>query len=161
MSSLIDDMLTFSRIGRTGLQTRRIETRAVIDRIVNYYSEEIAARHATVIIGELPPMQCDPTLIQSLFSNLLSNALKYSRGVENPRLEIGYDPEKEAFFVKDNGIGFEMQYHDKIFHVFQRLHLPEEYEGRESGLPSSNGSPNVTRARSGQNRPKAQERPFL
>ncbi len=134
MSALIDDMLTFSRIGRTGLQLRKVDARPVIDRIVEYYAEDVAARKVQVTIGDLPTLYCDPTLVQSLFSNLISNALKYSRGVASPRVDIGYDGGKGAFFVKDNGVGFEMQYHDKIFQVFQRLHLPEEYEGTGIGL---------------------------
>ncbi len=134
MSSLIDDMLTFSRIGRSGLQFRTVDPRAVVERIVEYFAQDISGRNVQMVIGDLPLLHGDPTLMQSLFSNLISNALKYSRDAGSPRVEIGYDAGKAAFFVKDNGVGFDMQYHDKIFQVFQRLHLPEEYEGTGIGL---------------------------
>ncbi len=134
MSLLIDDMLTFSRIGRAELQLKRTNFTDIIRNILEYYANEIEARKISVTVGELPEIKCDPILIQSLFSNLVSNALKYTRDIEKARIIIGYDEQKKAFFVKDNGIGFEMQYHDKIFQVFQRLHLPEEYEGTGIGL---------------------------
>lgn len=134
MAALIDDMLAFSRIGRADLQFRALDCRAVIDRIVEFYAAEIGNRQVSLVVGDLPRIQCDPTLIQSLFSNLLANALKYTRDVARPEIEIGFDRTAGAIFVKDNGVGFDMQYHDKIFQVFQRLHLPEEYEGTGIGL---------------------------
>ncbi len=134
MSVLIDDMLTFSRIGRTELQLRRTSCRDMISSIIEYYANEIAAKNISISLGAVPDIHGDPVLIQSLFSNLVSNALKYTRTIEKPEIMIGYDMQKEAIFVKDNGIGFDMQYHDKIFQVFQRLHLPEEYEGTGIGL---------------------------
>lgn len=134
MSALIDDMLTFSRIGRADLQLRALDCRAVIDRVAELYAAEIESRQVTLTVGDLPRIQCDPTLVQSLFSNLFSNALKYTRDVARPEITVGFDRAAGALFVKDNGIGFEMQYHDKIFQVFQRLHLPEKYEGTGIGL---------------------------
>jgi light-regulated signal transduction histidine kinase (bacteriophytochrome) len=85
-------------------------------------------------VHDLPEINCDTVLMQSLFSNLISNALKYSRNTEHPEIEVGYDNVQNVIFVRDNGMGFEMQYHDKIFQIFQRLHLPEEYEGTGIGL---------------------------
>ncbi|MEW6108362.1 MAG: ATP-binding protein [Nitrospirota bacterium] len=134
MSLLIDDMLTFSRIGRAELQVRRTNCIDIIKNILEYYSGEIDERKIKISVGELPVIKCDSTLMQSLFSNLLSNALKFTRDTEKPEISIGYDKQKEAIFVRDNGIGFDMQYHDKIFQVFQRLHLPEEYHGTGIGL---------------------------
>lgn len=134
MSLLIDDMLTFSRIGRTELQFKRMSCAEIINPILEYYAPEIEKRKVSVILQELPEINGDPALMQSLFANLISNAFKYSRNAEQPEIVIGYDKNKKAIFVKDNGVGFEMKYHDKVFQVFQRLHLPEEYEGTGIGL---------------------------
>ena len=85
-------------------------------------------------VGDLPELLCDQNMIQQVFSNLISNGIKYSKETEQPKVKIGFDENLKAFYVKDNGIGFEMQYHDKIFQVFQRLQLPEDYEGTGIGL---------------------------
>ncbi len=134
MSVLIDDMLTFSRIGRTELQFRIISFKNIISPILEYFTEEIASRKISVTTEDIPMINCDAVLMQSLFTNLISNAIKFTRNTEHPEITIGFDNEKKAIFVKDNGIGFDMQYHDKIFQVFQRLHLPEEYPGTGIGL---------------------------
>lgn len=134
MSLLIDDMLTFSRIGRAELQLKRTRCRDIIGSIVEHLANEIKTRNVSVIVGELPDMDCDSILMHSLFLNLISNALKFTRTSERPEITIGYDRERQSVFVHDNGIGFDMRYHDKIFQVFQRLHLPEEYEGTGIGL---------------------------
>lgn len=134
MSLLIDDMLTFSRIGRTELQLRPISSKTVIRNVLEYYANEIEARNVTVSVGELPGIYGDQGLLQSLFANLISNALKFTRQTQKPEIAIGYDKRENFFFIRDNGIGFDMQYHDKIFQVFQRLHLPEEYDGTGIGL---------------------------
>ncbi len=134
MSALIDDMLTFSRIGRSELASKRIHTGALIRRILESNSHEIETRGVQITVGELPRIQGDPLLVESMMSNLISNALKFTKKVENPAITIGFDEQRRAFFIRDNGIGFDMQYHDKIYQVFQRLHLPEEYEGTGIGL---------------------------
>lgn len=134
MSMLIDDILAFSRIGRTELQVRHTSPKNIVNGILVYYAGEISARGVAITMGDLPEVRGDPTLLQSLFANLLSNALKYTRKTASPKIEIGYDAGQNALFVRDNGIGFDMQYHDKIFQVFQRLHLPEEFEGTGIGL---------------------------
>lgn len=87
-------------------------------------------------IDELPFVECDPTLTRQVFQNLIGNALKYSRPRASTVIEIG-QMEKEGekvIFVKDNGVGFDMKYSDKLFGVFQRLHLAEEFEGTGIGL---------------------------
>lgn len=134
MSLLIDDILTFSRIGRSSIQLKTTNCREVIAPVIENYAEEIKRRSVKITIGELPAIKCDFAMMQSLFSNLVSNALKFTKDTQKPEIVIGYDNKKKAFFVRDNGIGFDMQYHDKIFQVFQRLHLPEEYEGTGIGL---------------------------
>ena len=134
MSMLIDDILALSRAGRTELQRRPVRSEDIINIVLKDFSEDIRSRGITVKVGNLPIINCDSILIQTVFSNLVSNAIKFAQGKERPEIEIGFDEEKDAIFVKDNGIGFDMRYHDKIFQVFQRLHLPEEYEGTGIGL---------------------------
>jgi PAS domain S-box-containing protein len=134
MSSLIDDILTLSRAGRTELQLKSVEFSDIINNAIKDFSEEIESKGVYLRIGEVPAIRCDPTLMQAVFSNLISNAIKFTREKEKPEIEIGFDEKKDAIFVKDNGIGFDMQYRDKIFQVFQKLHLPDEYEGTGIGL---------------------------
>lgn len=134
MSLLIDDMLAFSRVGRTEIQFKKTSCVEIIKPILEYYGPEIEKRTVSVMLQKLPEINCDPVLMQSAFSNLISNAFKYSRKARQPEIIIGYDKKRKAIFVKDNGVGFEMKYHDKVFQVFQRLHLPEEYEGTGIGL---------------------------
>jgi light-regulated signal transduction histidine kinase (bacteriophytochrome) len=134
MSMLIDDILAFSRIGRADLTFRKIPAGAIVRSVLDQFSMEIEKRNVSVVVHDLPEINCDTVLMQSLFSNLISNALKYSRNTEHPEIEVGYDKLQNVIFVRDNGMGFEMQYHDKIFQIFQRLHLPEEYEGTGIGL---------------------------
>lgn len=134
MATLIDDMLTFSRIGRTELQMRDAGCMELIRAVLEHYADEIRMRNIVIAVEKLPVIACDPTLMQSLFANLISNAIKFTRDAGSPRITVGYDAGRQAFFVRDNGVGFEMKYHDKIFQVFQRLHLPEEYAGTGIGL---------------------------
>jgi two-component system sensor kinase len=134
MSTLIDDILALSRAGRIELQLRPIEFIDIINNIMKDFREEIESRGISLKIGAVPKIRCDSTLMQTVFSNLISNAIKFTQGKEKPEIEIGFDEKKDALFVRDNGIGFDMQYYDKIFQVFQRLHLPEEYEGTGIGL---------------------------
>jgi signal transduction histidine kinase len=134
MSALIDDMLTFSRIGRTELVSKRVNCSAILGKILESNAHEIESRKIQVTIEKLPFIKGDPVLIESMLSNLISNALKFTRNAENPKIVVGFDDGIKAIFIRDNGIGFDMQYHDKIYQVFQRLHLPEEYEGTGIGL---------------------------
>ncbi len=134
MSLLIDDMLTFSRIGRAEIQLRRTNLNDVVKSVLGYYKNEIEGKNVSIHVENLPVVKCDSIMMQSVFSNLISNALKFTVHNEKPEIVIGYDSTNKVVFVKDNGIGFDMQYHEKIFQVFQRLHLPEEYEGTGIGL---------------------------
>jgi light-regulated signal transduction histidine kinase (bacteriophytochrome) len=82
----------------------------------------------------LPVCLADPTLLYQVFANLISNALKYTRHRNPAEIEIGWDEAQQAYFVKDNGAGFDMQYAEKLFGVFQRLHRADEFEGTGVGL---------------------------
>lgn len=134
MSMLIDDILALSRAGRAELQLRPVKFNDIINNVIKDLKEEIETKGISLKIGDVPVVTCDLILMQTVFSNLLSNAVKYTHNKGTPQIEIGFDETKDAMFVKDNGVGFDMQYHDKIFQVFQRLHLPEEYEGTGIGL---------------------------
>ena len=90
-----------------------------------------------IVIGELPECFADSSLLRQVFINLLMNAVKFSRKCDNPRIEVNYyqrDDSEIVYFVKDNGVGFDMNFADKLFGVFQRLHDPDEFEGIGAGL---------------------------
>jgi hypothetical protein len=95
-----------------------------------------AVRNAEFTVGSMPECQADPLLIRQVLANLIENALKYSSRRETPRVEVGaiIRGEKKVYFVRDNGIGFDMKYVDKLFGVFHRLHSNQEFEGTGIGL---------------------------
>jgi len=97
---------------------------------------EMQNREVEIKIGELPTIQGDPTLLKQVFANLLQNALKFTRKREITTIEVGYQPgdDEPVFFIKDNGVGFDMRYANKLFGVFQRLHRAEDFEGTGIGL---------------------------
>ena len=131
MGTLVDDLLAFSRLGRQSLTRQSVEMTELAAQVLADLRIEQAGRTMEVQIGDLPACQGDPSLLKQVFVNLLTNALKFTRTREVTRIEIGYD---SAYFVRDNGVGFDMRYADKLFGVFQRLHRAEEYEGTGVGL---------------------------
>ncbi len=134
MGNLIDDILYFSRAGRTELNLRPLDCNNMMNDVLRGFIEVMKEKDIEIKVEDLPVVMGDSTLLQSVFNNLVSNAIKFSKKNERAKIVIGYDGDKKAVFVKDNGIGFDMNYHDKIFQLFQRLHLPEEYEGTGLGL---------------------------
>ena len=138
MGHLVDDLLDFSRLGRQAIRTDRVSIRSLVDRAMAQLSPSLDGRQIELVIGDLPDSECDPALIEQVFINLLSNAFKYSRRREHARVEVGVvDPKESAtpvFFVRDNGAGFDMEYANKLFGVFQRLHSSEDFEGTGVGL---------------------------
>jgi light-regulated signal transduction histidine kinase (bacteriophytochrome) len=112
------------------------ELSALVKEVITLLGPETERRQVEWKIGRLPFIDCDPTLIRQVFQNLISNALKYSRPRSPAVIEIGQAEKegKRVIFVKDNGVGFEMKYADRLFGVFQRLHLAEEFEGTGIGL---------------------------
>lgn len=139
MGRLIDDLLAFSRLGRQALNRQPVALADLAGGALRELLEEQAERHVQVIIGDLPLCQADPILLKQVFVNLLANALKFTRQREAPAIEIGCCREAgnqndPVYFVKDNGVGFDMKYVHKLFGVFQRLHRAEEYEGTGVGL---------------------------
>lgn len=134
MSQLIDDMLSFSRAGRTELRLEQVGMNLLINNALRDFTEVIKEKDIDVKVEEMPELLCDQKMIQQVFANLISNAIKYSSEENRPHVKIGFNETLKAFYVTDNGIGFDMRYHDKIFLVFQRLQLPEEYDGTGIGL---------------------------
>ncbi|MBI3045640.1 MAG: response regulator [Betaproteobacteria bacterium] len=134
MARLIDDLLAFSRLGRKPIATAPFDMTALAREV----AEELAAGYpsAKIEIAELPPALGDRTLLKQVWANLIGNALKYSAKRESPRVEIGGRPngQENEYWVRDNGVGFDMRYADKLFGVFQRLHRQEEFPGTGVGL---------------------------
>ncbi|ARN21928.1 PAS domain-containing sensor histidine kinase [Piscinibacter gummiphilus] len=132
MGQLIDDLLAFSRLGRQALTRRPVDTSMLVREALETLAPMRQGRVVDVHIGELPPSDCDPAMLRQVWINLLSNALKYTRNRPEAHVEVGFDgPE---FFVRDNGTGFDMKHAHKLFHVFERLHRMDEFEGTGVGL---------------------------
>ncbi len=136
MGRLVDDLLAFSRLNRQPLNKQRVSPADIARQTLADLRSEQDGRQIEIAIGELPTCQADPALVKQVFANLLSNALKFTRRREVARIEIGCQQTDGecVYFVKDNGVGFDMQYVHKLFGVFQRLHRAEEYEGTGVGL---------------------------
>ena len=137
MGRLIDGLLAFSRLSRQPLHKQTIVSAELVRQVLESLSDEQAGRRVEISMGELLPCQGDPLLLKQVWVNLLSNALKFTRQREMARIEIGCQTNadgEQVYFVKDNGVGFDMQYAGKLFGVFQRLHRTEEYEGTGVGL---------------------------
>jgi len=137
MGRLIDDLLKFSRLSRQPLSKQRVELAELVHQAIEALDSEQKERRVEISVGELPVCQGDPALLRQVWVNLLSNALKFTRQREMARIEIGCQTNadgEQVYFVKDNGVGFDMQYAGKLFGVFQRLHRTEEYEGTGVGL---------------------------
>jgi len=136
MGQLIDDLLTFSRLGRKGMTFSNIDMSVIAKEVFEQLQFAEGERSVQLKLNALPPANCDLAMIREVFSNFLSNALKYTRPNEAAVIEIAgrTDGEELIYSVKDNGVGFDMKYADKLFRVFQRLHGPEEFEGTGIGL---------------------------
>jgi signal transduction histidine kinase len=136
MGVLIDDLLAFSRIGRSEMRTVAIRVKQIVQEAIGELREETKERDIAWKIGELPEIHGDPSLLRLVLVNLISNALKFTRPRPRAEIEIGCTEEEDefVFFVKDNGVGFDMNYAEKLFGVFQRLHHRDEFEGTGIGL---------------------------
>lgn len=136
MGTLIDDLLAFSRVGRSSISYSTINMRAIVKKVFEDITNEEDRNRITFRIKNLSNVTGDASLIRQAVTNLLSNAIKYSSGNEHPVITVTSAPgEGEIIFsVTDNGIGFNMKYVDKLFNVFQRLHSDREFEGNGVGL---------------------------
>ena len=136
MGQLIDDLLAFSRLSRQPLRKQPVVPAELVRQALHDLRAMQEERPIDFHIGALPPCQADPALLKQVLVNLLSNALKFTSPRQVAVIEVGCrEAEGEpVYFVKDNGVGFNMAYADKLFGVFQRLHRAEEYEGTGVGL---------------------------
>jgi light-regulated signal transduction histidine kinase (bacteriophytochrome) len=136
MGQLIDDLLNMARIGRLELKRERVQIAALVKQAIAELPVEAKARNIEWRVEPLPELNCDMCLLKLIFTNLLSNAVKFTRNQVKAVIEVG-SRESEGqpiIFVRDNGVGFDMQYADKLFGVFQRLHRQEDFEGTGTGL---------------------------
>lgn len=136
MGNLIDDLLTLSRLGRQPLNLRSVNLRDIAQEVVRELNIAGEYPDARVLIDDLPMCWADHTLMKVVYLNLLTNALKFSSREQEPVIHLGFqqEPAKVIYFVKDNGVGFDMQFADKLFGVFERLHSSREFDGTGVGL---------------------------
>ena len=124
-------------MGRTEIHRADVDMNRLVRETLEDLKSETEGRNIDWKIGELPEIQGDPSMLRVVATNLLSNAVKYTRTRETAVIEVGAQKtngDEAIFFVSDNGVGFDMQYIDKLFGVFQRLHASEEFEGTGIGL---------------------------
>ncbi|NUN64456.1 GAF domain-containing protein [Pseudanabaena biceps] len=136
MSELIDDLLNLSRMQRQEISRQSIVVDDLIKQVLCGFESEISDRQIEFIIADLPNCEADLSLLTQVWINLISNGIKYTSKAENAQIEIGCQviDNKNTYFVRDNGVGFDMQYADKLFGVFQRMHLERDFEGTGIGL---------------------------
>ena len=137
MGSLVDDLLAFSRIGRAEAQKTTVHLEPLVKGVVGEIAPDTKGRKIVWHIGNLPICYGDPAMLRVVFGNLVSNAVKFTRICLQAEIEISsenHSPDEVVVFVKDNGVGFDMKYKDKLFGVFQRLHSQEAFEGTGIGL---------------------------
>ncbi len=135
MDQLINDLLAFSRIGKKEVRKSAVDMEEQVKNIFSEFSNEISM-NAQVVIEKLPEAYGDYSMLNQVWTNLISNAIKYSSKKENPRIEVGGKPVDDGveYYIKDNGAGFDMNYAQKLFGTFQRLHDASEFEGTGIGL---------------------------
>ncbi|MCW5553007.1 MAG: CHASE3 domain-containing protein [Verrucomicrobiae bacterium] len=137
MGTLIDDLLVFSRMGRAELRWQEVDLKSLVHEAVAGLETELDGREVEWRVGTLPRVRGDAAMLRQVLVNLIGNAIKYTRPRNPARIEIGCAEEtttEQVFFVRDNGVGFDMQYVGKLFGVFQRLHHADEFEGTGIGL---------------------------
>lgn len=134
MGRLIDDLLALSRLGRQPLNKATVDMPALVTEVFTELKEP--ERDVQFSLGTLPPAYGDHSLLRQVLANLLGNALKFTRQQRTAIIEVGGrgDNQETTYYVKDNGVGFDMRYSGKLFHVFQRLHADTEFEGTGVGL---------------------------
>ena len=136
MGQLVDDLLTFTRLTRLPLSRRHVNMDELVRRVASDVAAESEGRQIALDIEDLPSAQGDPALLRHVWSALISNALKFTRGRPAAEIKIGSlrAGRETVYFIRDNGVGFDMRYAGKLFGVFQRLHHPDEFEGTGVGL---------------------------
>jgi light-regulated signal transduction histidine kinase (bacteriophytochrome) len=133
---LVDDLLEFAKLGRQPLRKRQVDPVELVRQSLDELKAEQEGRDVEITIGSLPACEADPVLLKLVFLNLLQNALKFTRTRQKAVIEIGSEGSRgyPVYYVRDNGVGFNMEYADQVFGVFKRLHRAEDYEGTGVGL---------------------------
>lgn len=136
MGQLIDDLLNFSRIGRKKVDKHTVNMHALVSEAIESELQLMEDKTYSIEVDTLPTVLADAQLIKQVWANLVSNALKYSATTKHPKIQVSAEVKdsETIFSIKDNGVGFDMQYADKLFGVFQRLHSKREFEGTGVGL---------------------------
>jgi two-component system, chemotaxis family, sensor kinase Cph1 len=136
MGLLVDELLGLARVGRHAINRQPTNLNSMVAEVVAMLQPEIEGRQVEWVFADLPVVECDPVLVKQVFQNLLTNALKFTRPRTPAVIEISHQDSdgQLVFTVRDNGIGFNMKYVDKLFGVFQRLHRAEDFEGTGIGL---------------------------
>lgn len=135
MGEMLDALLRLSRVTKQELQRRHVALKELVHELARDLASK-AGRNVEWKIASLPVVDCDPALTRDLFGHLLSNALKFTRTRSLPVIEVGTakDDSQQVFFIRDNGVGFDMKYAENLFSIFQRLHAPDSFEGLGAGL---------------------------
>lgn len=138
MSTLIEDLLAYSRLGRHAMRLQQVDLQSLVEEVRSTLMSAVEDRHVQWRIAPLPVVVADASMLRLVWQNLLDNALKYTTGKDPALIEIGFRDNGDAreFWVRDDGVGFDMKYVDKLFGVFQRLHKASEFEGTGIGLAS-------------------------
>jgi PAS domain S-box-containing protein len=138
MGLLVDELLNLTKVGRHAIVRQATGLNAIVEEVVTMLEPDIQGREVQWVIADLPRVECDPVLVRQIFQNLLANALKFTRARAPAVIQVRHTENtadgQPVFVVRDNGIGFNMKYVDKLFGVFQRLHRPEDFEGTGIGL---------------------------
>ena len=136
MGQLVDDLLAFATLNGHTLCTAPVDMDSLARSVVRELTVDSAAGSARVNVEQLPAADGDPSLLRLVWANLVGNALKFSRSAAQPEIEIGgcRSDDQSVYFVRDNGVGFDMQHAGRLFHLFHRLHEPEQFEGTGAGL---------------------------
>jgi len=140
MGELVDDLLSFSRMGRADMLRGRVDLNGIVRQIIDELAPAASGRTVQWTIGTLPEVIGDSAMLRIVLTNYISNAIKYTQKQDNPAIEIGSSTDANSefvIFVKDNGAGFDMKYAAKLFGVFQRLHRDDEFEGTGIGLATA------------------------
>jgi PAS domain S-box-containing protein len=136
MGELIEDLLEFSRLNAQAIERRPVQMTTLVRSVIQESLQQRPHAQLAMHLNELPDVEGDESMLRQIFVNLIGNALKFTRRSPEPRIEIGCEVrgEEGVFFVRDNGVGFDMNYVGKLFQVFQRLHLASQFEGTGVGL---------------------------
>lgn len=134
--SMMDALLAYSRSGRTELRKRHLDMNRLVQDVCDELAANLPQLRCAVKVGDLPNVFADENMMHFIFTNLISNAFKFARKGESPQVEVEASPGSNeiVYFVRDQGIGFDMRFADKLFNVFERLHASDDYEGHGVGL---------------------------